>query len=262
MKNTITLLILGIVLSACSSSERQARLVLKNMTPETYFSNRSEIDFINALDKQDFQRLDNLLSSGVKVDVVGSEEMTPLAWVFGKQNLSCFRYLLEKGADPNFRTRKVAWNNDGQSVMEFAAVAKNSEYLTLALQYGGNVNAPDSLMGRTILFSAIDNKRNENIRILARKGADLNRVGKAGFTPMMHCVTSSKYDLALLILSLGADPNVKDQQGNHVGDIITIFGNRGIKVLGKQKEQGAFYDQYVNELKKRGLIKVNSKTHY
>jgi uncharacterized protein len=262
MKNLITILLLGIATSSCSSPNQQARANLKSMRPEFYYSNRNEIEFINFLDKKDFQKADGLLADGIQVNVIGHEEMTPLAWTFSKQNLAAFRYLLEKGANPNFQTKKAAWNDDGHSVMEFAALSENPEYLTLALQHGGNPNAPDSLMGRTIIFTAIDNKRNENIKILAKYGGDLNRVGKAGFTPMMHCVTSTKYDLALLILSLGASPYIKDRQGKHVGDIITLFGDRGIKVLGKQREQGAFYDQFVDELKNRGLIKMDTKIHF
>lgn len=262
MKNLITILVFGIAISSCSSPNQQARVNLKNMKPEAYYSNRNEIEFIKALDNKDFQKTEDLLSSGVQVNVIGNEEITPLAWTFGKQNLAAFRYLLGKGANPNFQTKKVAWNDDGHSVMEFAALAENPEYLTLALQHGGNPNAPDSLMGRTILFTAIDNKRSENIKILAKNGADLNRADKSGSTPMMSCVTGDKYDLALLLLSLGADPSIKDRQGKHVGEIITLFGDRGIKVLGKQREQGAYYEQFIDELKKLGLIQPNARIHF
>jgi len=249
------------LVSSCSNPSGEAMNRLKNMSPETYYTTKNEIEFIKAVNRCDFRQMDELLLQGVRINTIGKEEMTPLAWAFGKQNLASYRYLLEKGANPNFKTKKMAWNNSGHSVMEFASLVENSEYLILALQHGGNPNALNSI-DKTIIYTAIENRRAENIKILAKNGANLNYIDQSGSTPMMACVTGDKYDLALLLLSLGADPYIKDRQGKHVGDIVTLFGDRGIKVLGKQKEQGAYFEEFANELKKRGLIKQYAKLHY
>jgi uncharacterized protein len=262
MKKTLTILVVGIVLWSCSNSYQKAHFSLRKMKPENYFTNKNEIELIKLLDKNDFHKTDALLSGGVQVNVIGNEEMTSLAWAFGKQNLPAFRYLLDKGADPNFQTKKAAGNGDRYSVMEFAALAENSEYLSSALEHGGDPNAPCSYVSQTILYVSIINRRKENVKILAKHGSDLNHIDKMGFTPMMHCVTSSNYDLALILLSFGADPYIRDEQGGHVGDFITLFGDRALKVTGRQKEQGEYYLQFVNELKKRGLIKSNARIYF
>ena len=225
------------------------------MKAQTYYSDQKQIRLLDAVDSKNPQKIDDAIEQGAQVNAVGKQEMTPLAWAFAKQNLVGYRHLLEKGANPNFKTQKVAWNNDGRSVMQFAAVAENPDYLLLALKHGGSPNAPDSLRNKTILNTAIANRRKENIRILANHGADLNHSDRAGFTPLMHCVTSDEYGLALVLLELGADPSIKTPRGEHVGDFVSTFGDRGIKILGKEKEQRSSYEQFVSELKRRGLMK-------
>lgn len=225
------------------------------MKAQSYYSDQKQIRLLDAIDSKNPQEIDDAIKQGAQVNAVGKEEMTPLAWAFARQNLVGYRHLLGKGANPNFKTQKVSWNNDGRSVMQFAAMAENPDYLILALQHGGSSNAPDSLMDQSILNTAIENRRKENIRILVNYGADLNHPDRAGFTPLMHCVTSDEYGLALVLLELGADPSIKNPRGRNVGDLVSKYRDKGIKILGKEKEQRSSYEQFVSELKRRGLMK-------
>jgi ankyrin repeat protein len=254
MKNPLQILaVSAILLSACSVPSQLATMRLKNMNPAAYYSEQGEIALLKATDRNDIQKMDESISQGAKVNAVGNEEMTPLAWAFAKQNLAGYQHLLEKGADPNFKTKKTAWNNDGHSVMQFAAMSENPEYLILALKHGGNPNAPDSLRGRTILYTSIDNRRGENIKILVKSGANLNHRDKAGFTPLMESVIQDKYDLAFLLLSLGADPSIKTPRGNHVGNFISMFADKS-PILSRDRKQREWCTKVVAELKQRRLM--------
>lgn len=255
MKILAAILSLGTsALSSCSSPAGRAAGELKHMKAEIYFSDSIQIELIKEVQKGDTAGIDAAISKGADVNKVGQEEMTPLAWAFAKQNKAGYQRLLEKGANPNFQTKKVAWNDQGHSVMEFTALAEDPEYLLLALRHGGNPNAPDSLSQKTILFTAIRHHRPENVKILVKAGANINQRDKAGFTPLIHAVTGDNYDMAMLLLSLGADATVKTPEGKNVGDIVAMFSDRGIKVLGKENEQKAWYNQFVAELKRRGLL--------
>jgi ankyrin repeat protein len=255
MKILATLLpLLTGALSSCWSPAGRAAGELKHMRAEVYFQDPIQIELVKAVQKGDTAGIDAAISKGADVNKLGQEEMTPLAWAFAKQNKVGYQHLLEKGADPNFKTKKKAWNNHGSSIMQFAALSEDPEYLLLALQHKGNPNAPDSLLGKTILFTAIRNHRPENVKILVRAGADINHQDKAGFTPLMNTVTGDNYDLSMVLLSLGADATIKTPEGKNVGDIVAMFGDRGIKVLGKENEQRAWYNQFVSELKRRGLM--------
>lgn len=248
-----TFLAIAGLFSICHAQQLLVR-ILRNMKAEQYFSEPQQIELARAVSKDDIKAVDNAIDKGADVNKIGKEEMTPLAWAFAKQNKASFQRLLEKGADPNFMTSKVAWNNEGQSVMQFAALSEDSDYLRLALQYGGNPNAPDSLPGRTIIYTAIRNNRPENIKILAKNGGHINYKDNTGFTPLMYSVFNTKYDIAYLILKLGANPEIKTPRGQTIADIISENQDRSIQVLGKEKEQREWYNKVVAELKNQGLM--------
>lgn len=252
----------GMVFPSCSS-QQGAENLLSNMVADNFFSDRSQLVLARAIEAEDIPAIDRAVAEGADVNAIGKDEMTPLAWAFAKQKKESFRRLLEKGADPNFKTKKAAWNNDGQSVMQFSAMASDSDYLRLSLKHGGNPNAPDLLPGRTIIYTAIRNRRPENIRILARSGANLNFQDASGATPAMMAKNDSQFDLVYLLMELGADMKIrqvyKDPEGRvhkgwTLGEQLQRTGDRSIKVLGKEKGQREWYDKVVAELRRRGLM--------
>ena len=233
------------------------------MKPASYFSTAAQIDLAQAISTGDLQGIDTALINGADINKIGKEEMTPLAWAFSKQKITSFERLLEKGANPNFKTKKVGWNNGGSSVMQFAALAEDPDYLKLTLKHGGDVNAPDLLPGKTIIYTAIRNRRRDNILILAQSGANLNHIDASGATPAMAASRDTQYNLVYLLMSLGADMSIrqifKDSNGKiHRGltlaEQIQNTGDRSIRVLGKEKEQREWYNKVVSRLERQGLM--------
>lgn len=254
--------VVGYFAAGCLPQQR-AESYLSNMVAEKYFPDRSQLALARAIEAEEIPAIDRAVADGADVNRLGKDEMTPLAWAFTKQKKESFRRLLEKGANPNFKTKKAAWNNDGQSIMQFSAMASDPDYLRLSLKYGGNPNAPDLLPGKTIIYTAIRNRRPENIRILARSGANLNFQDASGATPAMMAKNDSQFDLVYLLMELGADMKVrqvfKDLEGRvhkgwTIGEQIQRTGDRSIKVLGKEKKQRDWYDKVVLELRRRGLM--------
>ncbi|MDP0491325.1 MAG: ankyrin repeat domain-containing protein [Verrucomicrobiota bacterium JB023] len=259
----LSLMVFGGVFPSCSS-EQSASSALRSMKPEKYFIIPAQVELAKAVIKQDLQGIDAAIAKGANVNKVGKEEMTPLAWAFSKQKKASFQRLLEKGANPNFKTKKVAWNNDGRSVMQFAALAEDPDYLKLVLKYGGNPNAPSKARGRTIIYTSIKNHRTQNIKTLVEFGADINHQDEAGFTPIMAAKSLTKYDLVFLLMNLGADLSKrhhlitangdKKNGGKTLAESIQHMGDRSIRVLGLEKEQREWYNKVIAELKSRGLL--------
>ena len=207
MIKELVVLSVSLFLVGCSA-QMIARGRLNHMKAHDYFDQAVQIELAKAIDADDPSGIDAAIQKGANPNFVGKEEMTPLSWSFSKQKKVSFKHLLERGANPNYKTRKTAWNNEGRSVMQFSALCEDPYYLKQALKHGGDPNAPDVLPDKTILHTAIRHHRLENIKLLAAHGANLNHLDKAGFTPLMHAKFEVQYDVLYLLLKLGADPVV------------------------------------------------------
>jgi hypothetical protein len=120
------------------------------------------------------------------------------------------------GANPNvlfesdFGTRSAIM--PGESVTHMACETSFPSYCEAVMENGGNPNLKkESVLGRgdTPLFSVIrgsaPNKK-ELIKLLVKKGTDLNHVNGSGMMPTRLAVGSGgQYDLALMLLEAGAN---------------------------------------------------------
>jgi hypothetical protein len=163
------------------------------------------------------KQIDNLIASGVQINARGKDGVTPLMWALYHLNKDGYKALLEKHADPNLQ------ENDGDSVMEWAAQLKDSSYLQLALEHGGNPNLVDShsAYDRFPIFSAIQlaPDTNENVALLVKAGADLNVVSPTG-TPLTAAATRNQYEIVFLLLQAGADYKKPNNSGKTVAWVI------------------------------------------
>ncbi len=158
----------------------------------------------------DIQTIDMLVQQGVNVNSTGYHNVSPLFWAM--QNIDGYRRLLELGADPNIIF-------DTMSVMHLAASARISEYLSLALTYGGDPNLKAGRLKKTPIFSAVMSPTSiGNISLLLDAGADINAQtdGKlsgldfSGTTAIMEAVSMNKFSLVYDLLQKGANYKIKN----------------------------------------------------
>ena len=119
--------------------------------------------------------------------------------------------LLKRGADVNAKERR------GQTALMWAAADGHIEVVELLIMAGADIRAtlPDS--GFTPFFFAARDGRTEVVRALLKAGINVNEatdsrraVGKApskGTSALILAIENGYYELALMLLEAGADPN-------------------------------------------------------
>jgi quinoprotein dehydrogenase-associated probable ABC transporter substrate-binding protein len=113
--------------------------------------------------------------------------------------------LLGKGADPNRP------GLDGTPPLVTAAKAGETDAARLLLAYGARTDLTDADGWAPVLSAAAYNHP-EIIRLLASRGASVDTSDPNGFTPLAVASEEGKYDAALALLELRANPNARGGQ--------------------------------------------------
>jgi hypothetical protein len=198
-------------------------------TPADFFTDPGVRALADAAGTGDAKEIDRLVGSGVDVNAEGKDDgVTPLLWAMTARNHDGFLRLLERGADPN-RPHNPADNRFGSSVMSAAARSKiDSFYLEAILKHGGNPNLVEPTGNRAnreeqttpLQTAAIYSRRVENLDLLIRAGADLNRkAGHFGSTPLTDAAAILWYEGVYRLLEAGADYEIGDDAGTSLADL-------------------------------------------
>lgn len=239
-------------LSACSESESDILNRLERMQAKNYFESE-QLDLILAVERQDLAGIKAAIANGAGVNTLGRESITPLFWALMKQKPESIRFLLELGADPNvIITLPEEFQEEGVSAMDLAARMSDSQFLRILLENGGDPNAIVNDWNEPVLHMAIMYRRLDNVKLLVEHGADLNHQDKSQTTPLMVAVSARMYESALYLLQQGADPTIKSNLDANPIKMVELYGNRGIDT---RTNDLAAYDEFVAELKRRGLLK-------
>ena len=174
------------------------------LKPHEVFSDEDVIALAIAAQEGNIEELNRLSEQGIDVNAVGRGKITPLLCAFSTSNKAGYTRLLELGASPNIQT------NDGLGIMYFAsAAADDSEWIELALRFGGDPNfvyaRSRSHPKSTPIFSAINRHHVRAVELLIEAGVDLTHKNDDGQTAMGFALINHRYDIVYLLLRAGAD---------------------------------------------------------
>lgn len=131
---------------------------------------------------------------------------TPLIEAVRFGHEECVKRLLTLGADP------TEVNNNGDTLLHIACRNGRDHLLPFLVKH-----VPDSSLlnkpGVTALILAIQNSHVRCVERLADLSCDLNTQDGLGHTPLHWAATHAQVEIALLLLSHGALPDVKNPRG-------------------------------------------------
>ena len=140
-----------------------------------------------------------LIEAGADLDARDKEGETALTLtVFINRDGQVARYLLEKGANPGFRT------TSNQTALMTAASQGNVEMVRLLAKRAGTAEKSEALS------RAVRAEYFEIIKLLREQGAEVNLKEQ---NPLQVAVDTGNLEIATWLLGQGADPNYRNSEG-------------------------------------------------
>ena len=255
------------------SKEKESVFLSKDdpilLPADQIFDDAKILDFIWAIQNNDLKLMKELYESGINLNYRGKFGFTPLFFAL-RSNEECFRWLLEKGANPDVLYRinsegdsnsdsllELALSESGWFSVSYPNFQYNLMYFRLLLEYGADPDirsmiefpgqwnfAPTQkirLMERCLGATSVSYDL-EPIKLLIKYGAKIN-------PPDVDYLKEAKsYEAVLLLLQNGADETrkyiVKEPTYHTQGEI--VFRNSYIDVFSKchGAMEGASFDEY------------------
>jgi len=155
----------------------------------------------------DLARAQALIASGSDVNARNSRGGTALMYAAVPGDAAMARLLVRHGARVNLA------GANGWTALTIAAVKGHVAVVRLLLTHGADPNHGD-LYGYTPLMRAVLEQRSEVVRALLATGRSrVDAVDHYGATALHHAAEVGSRPLADMLLSAGADPQLRDRQG-------------------------------------------------
>lgn len=196
--------------------ENTEKLIKKGMNVNYFFKGNSPLTM--ACLKGQYSIVKLLIESGAKIEK-SERGMSPLRGAFINDNLKIMKYLINHGADVNLK------DQNGESLLMFAAAMGKPHIVKLLLQNGAEVNVKDK-KNTSAMFYLIKkipaNNPNcfskeykqkyhvdylKTLKELINAGADVNNSELGGGTILMWACQSRQIQVVEMIIKAGADVN-------------------------------------------------------
>jgi ankyrin repeat protein len=182
--------------------------------------------------------IEYLIAQGAKLQGPrkAQHEATPLAMAVLAHDAQSVRALLRARAKVDEKMWLIG--TLPLTPVALAAAAEDVRTLEALLEAGANVEEPDE-DGVTLLGWAAIGGRTEAARVLLRRGANVNAVAKNGFTPLLYAASVDFGDgeMVRLLVDAGADTTAKTPEGATALALAKRYSH--VNLLGALGEPGA-----------------------
>ena len=157
------------------------------------------------------QTLDDMNSFKIDINFKNENGYTLLMMACRTNNYKIVEYLLDKGADPNIKTKFSGW-----FALMYAAECSDTDIINLLLEKGADINLKND-KGWNALCHSIFTSKKANAIFLIKKGSDVNIRTDKEWTPLMLSVRNNKDpDILRFLLSIkenAVDINATENKG-------------------------------------------------
>ena len=166
----------------------------------------SDDDFLLlAAETEDLSGLKELISKGVDVNLCNPYGQSPLILAAEENFTNGVEFLIHSGAD---------LKRDGISALHAAISRDHLEIAEILVSNGVSLTSIDSSNGWTALDSAALLSSPLTLRWVLDRELEINRRDNGGTTPLIHAAVSGSLEKVAMLLQAGADPHIKDNEGN------------------------------------------------
>ncbi|MBA4417418.1 MAG: hypothetical protein C0392_05870 [Syntrophus sp. (in: bacteria)] len=175
------------------------RVLLKNRAKvdEKYDSGKTAL--IMAVENGVFDIARLLLDNGAVANALDLDMKTPLIYASEKGDIDIVKALVGKGADVNAKSKY------GDTALDKAISQKHVEVARFLINSGADIKSSSPLI------SAVTVDSRKIVEILLEKGADINKRGWEGKTPLMYAA-AGEFNMVKYLVEKGADVNIRDNE--------------------------------------------------
>jgi len=202
----------------------------------------------------DVEKVKKCLQDGIDINSQEDFGCTALhaAAYGGKKDI--VEFLIDKGADVNAQAKDLF----SRTPLFCAAIHNHENIADLLLAKGADVNAKHEI-GFPLLYYAIWDQNMDAIKLLMRKGANVNgRDTGSGKTALHYAIWEGNKDIVELIIAGGADLNAQDKQGYTALHYATIEGRKQMVELLTAKGAASAQSAIHLAVREEDLAKVKS----
>ena len=190
-----------------------------------------------------------------------NDNRTPLLWSCEKaNNVDNVTVLLRHGADIN-KTNKEC----GACALHYAAMFSDKSMIEFLIEKGISVNVMDNDNRTPLLWSCEKANNVDNVTVLLRYGADINKTNKEyGACALHYAAKFSDKSMIEFLIGKGISVNVMDndyqtpllrscQEANNVNNV-TVLLRHGADINKTNKEYGACALHYAAKFSDKSMI--------
>jgi ankyrin repeat protein len=170
----------------------------------------------------DNERINALIERGAKVDEANRNGGTAIMYAALSGSVDTVSLLIEHRADVNSAAR------NGWTALMIASAKDYADIAKLLLERGATPDHVDVYSWTPLMRAAYEGHLRTTKLLLEHGVTTLNRRGENGMTALHLAVLKEKTDIAKLLLSEGADPEIVDNLGRAALDIAKE--NKGLEL--------------------------------
>jgi uncharacterized protein len=188
-----------------------AILVWTAMTQSAHSQSSPARDMLDAAARGDRERIEKLIADGASLDPVDSARQTPLLLAVQGNHLAAAEVLIKAGANINAQ----AANMDTPWLL--AGALGRTDMLRLMIPRGPDLSIRNRFGGNA-LIPACERAHVDTVKLLLTTRIDIDHVNNLGWTCLLEIVIlgdggPAHVEVARLVLSAGANPNIADKDG-------------------------------------------------